>query len=228
MKQNSEEKLSIFQILILLLSLYVIGSLIVSTFFSLSAEEQRLLTYIDNVICLVFFVDFLVRLYKAENKLNFMKWGWIDLVSSIPTVDWLLYGRAFRLIRLFRLIRAFRSSKALLDYIFRKKAYGAFGSASIIAILMIVFSSIAILHFEDQPNSNIKTAEDALWWSYCTISTVGFGDRFPVTTEGRIIAMFLMSTGVGLFGTFTGFIASWFVRKDHDSELEESEPYMEE
>jgi voltage-gated potassium channel len=228
MKRNSEDKLSIFQLLILLLSLYVIGSLIVSTLFVLSPEEHRLLTFIDNSICGVFFIDFLIRFYVAENKLHFMKWGWIDLISSIPTLDCFRYGRAFRLIRLFRLVRAFRSSKMLIDYIFRKKSYGAFGSAAIIAVLMIVFSSIAILHFEDHPGSNIKTAEDALWWSYCTISTVGFGDRYPVTTEGRIIAIFLMSTGVGLFGTFTGFIASWFVRKDHDEEIEQSEPSIEE
>ncbi len=221
MQRNSEDKLSIFQLLILLLSLYVIGSLVVSTLVVLKPEEQRLLAYIDNAICFVFFIDFATRFYKAENKLEFMKWGWIDLISSIPALDCFRAGRAFRLIRLIRLIRAFRSSKILLDYLFRKKAQGAFGSAAIIAVLMIVFSSISILHFEDQPNSNIKTAEDALWWSYCTISTVGFGDRFPVTTEGRIIAIFLMTTGVGLFGTFTGFIASWFVRKDHDAVSEE-------
>lgn len=218
MQSNQEEKLSIFQVLILLLSLYVIGSLVVSTFVSIKPEEQRLLNYIDHAICLIFFIDFCIRFYKAENKLEFMKWGWIDLVSSIPSLDCFRAGRAFRLIRLFRLIRAFKSSKILLDYIFRRKAQGAFGSAAIIAILMIVFSSISILHFEDQPDSNIKTAEDALWWSYCTISTVGFGDRYPVTTEGRIIAIFLMSTGVGLFGTFTGYLASWFVRNEKEGE----------
>ncbi|WP_338327313.1 potassium channel family protein [Porphyromonas gingivalis] len=59
--------------------------------------------------------------------------------------------------------------------------------------------------------SNITTAEDAIWWSYVTITTVGYGDKYPVTTEGRIIAMFLMTAGVGLFGTFTAYIASLFV-----------------
>lgn len=61
---------------------------------------------------------------------------------------------------------------------------------------------------ETAPESNIKTAEDAIWWAFVTITTVGYGDRFPVTTEGRIIAALLMTAGVGLFGTFTGFIAS--------------------
>ena len=71
--------------------------------------------------------------------------------------------------------------------------------------------AIGILQVEKDPNSNIKTAEDALWWAYVTITTVGYGDKYPVTTEGRLIAVVLMTGGVGLFGTFTAYIASWFV-----------------
>lgn len=84
-------------------------------------------------------------------------------------------------------------------------------AAAIIAVLMIIFSSIAVLQVENDPNSNIKTAEDAIWWAYVTITTVGYGDKFPVTTEGRLIAALLMTVGVGLFGTFTAYLASWFV-----------------
>jgi voltage-gated potassium channel len=80
-----------------------------------------------------------------------------------------------------------------------------------LALLLIIFSSVSILQFEDAPTSNIKTAEDAIWWSYVTITTVGYGDKFPVTTEGRIIGVILMTAGVGLFGTLTGFISSWFL-----------------
>jgi voltage-gated potassium channel len=104
-----------------------------------------------------------------------------------------------------------------VDHIFRKRVQGAFSAAVLIAILMIIFSSIAILQVENDPNSNIKNAEDALWWSFVTITTVGYGDKFPVTTEGRIIAMVLMTVGVGLFGTFTGFIASWFVNSSKEA-----------
>ena len=97
-------------------------------------------------------------------------------------------------------------------------------SVSLFAILMVIFSSIAILQVEDSPESNIKTAEDAVWFSYVTITTVGYGDKYPVTTEGRIIAAVLMTTGVGLFGIFTGFVASWFVEdKREESEKEDYE-----
>ena len=91
-----------------------------------------------------------------------------------------------------------------------------------IAVLLVIFSAIAILQVEDDPNSNIKTAEDAIWWAYVTITTVGYGDKFPVTTEGRIIAAILMTAGVGMFGTFTAFVASWFV-KDNKSIDEKNE-----
>ncbi|GAD04533.1 cAMP-dependent Kef-type K+ transport system [Porphyromonas crevioricanis JCM 15906] len=98
-----------------------------------------------------------------------------------------------------------------MTYVFKSKAQGTFASAAILAILLMIFSSIAILQVENAPNSNIQTAEDAIWWSYVTITTVGYGDKFPVTTEGRLIAMFLMTAEVGLFGTFTAYIASIFV-----------------
>lgn len=116
-----------------------------------------------------------------------------------------------RLIRLLRVIRAFRSSQQLLNHIFKNKAKGTLTSVSILAVLVIIFSAIAILQVENDPNSNIKTAEDAIWWTYTTITTVGYGDKYPVTTEGRLLAMLLMTFGVGLFGTFTAYVASVFV-----------------
>jgi voltage-gated potassium channel len=76
---------------------------------------------------------------------------------------------------------------------------------------LVVFCSIAVLHFETEPESNIKTAEDAIWWAFATITTVGYGDRYPVTSEGRFVATILMCAGVGLFGTFSGFLAAWFI-----------------
>jgi voltage-gated potassium channel len=212
MKTESEgQKLGFLDILILFLSIYVLIALLIDTIFKLLPEISRVLYYSDNIICAVFFYDFAVRFYRAENKLKFMRWGWIDLLSSIPSIEILRVGRAVRLFRLIRILRAFRSTKNLVNHIFRSRATGAFTSVSIIAILLVIFSSIAILQVETDPNSNIKTAEDAIWWSYVTITTVGYGDKFPVTTEGRLIAGVLMTAGVGLFGTFTAYVASWFV-----------------
>ena len=210
---NAKKEISFFNILILVLSLYVLLSLLISTVFQLSGELSILLNYIDNVICIVFLIDFSIRFKNSENKLEFMKWGWIDLVASIPSVDFLRAGRLLRLIRLLRVFRALKSTKLIYEHINRNKRQSALTSVALISFLMIVFSSIAILQFEKDIISNIKTADDAIWWSYVTITTVGYGDKFPITTEGRIIGAILMTTGVGIFGTFTALVSSWFIDK---------------
>lgn len=210
-KIKENETLTTLNIIVLILSAYVLITLIISSIFHFPSEVSRLLDFIDNGICIFFLIEFCFRYAKAENKIKFMKLGWIDLISSIPTFDYLRAGRALRLIRILRILRAYRSTKNLINHFYKNKTKGAFGTVSIIAILMVIFSSIAILQVEDAPNSNIKSAEDAIWWAYVTVTTVGYGDKFPVTTEGRIIAAALMTVGVGLFGTFTGFLASYFV-----------------
>lgn len=197
--------------IVLILSVYVLVALAASTFFKLPEQINRLLTLLDDSICVFFLLEFCIRLYQAENKWAYLKWGWIDLISSIPAFPFLRAGRLFRLIRLLRVLRAFRSAKNLSQYMFHSKAYGAFTTVSVIAVVMVLFSSIAILEVEHDPNSNIKTAEDAIWWAWVTVTTVGYGDKYPVTTEGRIIASVLMGVGVGLIGTFTGLMASWFL-----------------
>ncbi|MFD0765260.1 potassium channel family protein [Mucilaginibacter lutimaris] len=210
-KQEAGEKMGMLNLVVLVLSVYVLLALLVDTVYQLPAETSALLTYIDNTICVFFFAEFCTRFYQAEQKWRFLKWGWIDLVSSLPAVSFLRAGRLLRLIRLLRLVRAFRSTQSFVRHVFKNKAQGAFTMLSILALLLVIFSSIAILQVEKAPESNIKTAEDAIWWSYVTITTVGYGDKFPVTTEGRLIAAVLMTAGVGLFGTFTAYVASWFV-----------------
>jgi voltage-gated potassium channel len=213
---NIKKEIKLFNILILILSIYVLISLIISVIFKLSNELNILLGYIDNFICFIFLIDFWIRFKNADNKLAFMKWGWIDLIASIPFLDYARAGIVIRLVRLIRVFRALKSTKLIYEHIAQNKKQSVLTSVALISILMIIFSSIAILQFERDINSNIKTAEDAIWWSYVTITTVGYGDKFPVTTEGRIIGAILMTTGVGIFGTFTALVSSWFVQNKED------------
>lgn len=208
---NETEKLGFLNILTFILSIYVLCVLCFDTMFKLTPEVSKILNYFDNLICIIFLIEFIISFIRAPNKLNFMKYGWIDLISSIPTFNYLRAGRILRLIRLFRILRAFRSTNNLVKHIFKNKVEGTFSMALIFAFLMIIFSSIAILQVEIDPNSNIKSAEDALWWSYTTITTVGYGDKYPVTSLGRLIAVILMTVGVGLFGTFTGYMATFLI-----------------
>ncbi len=213
MDANSAERRrpQAYQIFMLGLCLYVLAALAAEACFQLKPETQTILHFADNVICIAFLLDFSYNLYTAESKLEYMKWGWIDLLSSIPTVDWLRWGRTARIIRALRLLRAVRSTRLIAAHILKRRAEGAFSAAALVSILLIIFSSIAILHVETVETSNIETPEEALWWAFVTMTTVGYGDFYPVTTAGRIIAVGLMVAGVGLFGTFTGFVGSWFI-----------------
>ena len=84
---TKQSKLTYLQCLILVLSIYVLAALFIQRVFVLSPETNVLLDRIDFVICLIFIYDFFVRLYRADSKTSFLKWGWIDLVSSIPMFD---------------------------------------------------------------------------------------------------------------------------------------------
>jgi voltage-gated potassium channel len=208
--KKTDNELNALNLIVVVLSIYVLGTLLVDHIVVLPEETLKLLNYIDNAICLFFFFEFSFRFYKAKNKRLFMRWGWIDLISCIPMIDYLRAGRLLRLIRLLRVIRAFRSTQRLINHVFENRAKGTLTSVAVLAVMMVIFSSIAILQVETDPECNIKTAEDAIWWAYVTITTVGYGDKFPITTEGRILAVVLMTVGVGLFGTFTAYVASWF------------------
>ncbi|MFQ3599410.1 MAG: potassium channel family protein [Chloroherpetonaceae bacterium] len=211
MTNSPQSKFGLLDFVITILSIYVLGALALDTFTTLDEEVSKLINYFDYLICAVFFFEFWYRLFTAESKWQYLKWGWIDLISAIPMVDAFRTARLVRIVRVIRIIKAYRSVQQLLTYLFHNRVKGTFASAILTAVLMLIFSAIAILKVETSPESNIKTAEDAIWWAFVTITTVGYGDKYPITTEGRIVAAILMTVGVGLFGTFTAYISSWFV-----------------
>ncbi len=203
-----------FQLVMLVLSVYVLAALFVETVFKLPEQVSALMQTQDTLICLVFLGDIFHRLYRAERKLAFLKWGWIDFISSIPTLTLFRWGRAVSAIRIIRILRGARSVKYILRVLFQNKARGIFGTVILVTASLLIFATIAILNVETVPEANIKTAGDALWWAMSTVTTGGNGDKFPVTAAGRIIGVILMTTGVGFFGTLTAYIASVFLNRD--------------
>ncbi len=211
-KEAKEAKeFGVFEIFILGLSVYVLGALLVQTVFHLSAQINALLDKIDFVVCVAFLADFAVRFHRAESKLAFLRWGWIDLVSSIPSFDSLRFGRLVRVFQIIRIMRAFRSTKNLIAFLYRNRVKSLAGTASLAVVVLLTFCCVAILAFETEKESNIKSPFDAAWWAISTITTVGYGDKYPVTFEGKLIAIVLMVTGVGLFGVLTGLFTRLFM-----------------
>ncbi|PPK67880.1 potassium channel family protein [Actinokineospora auranticolor] len=151
----------------------------------------------------VFAVDYVVRLVLARRKWRFVRRHLFDLVVvALPMVRQL---RALRLITVFRVINR-RVGSSLRGQV------GIYVGGT---TLMVAFgAALAVLDAErSDPNATITTFGDALWWTLTTISTVGYGDRYPVTVEGRLVAGALMVGGIALLGVVTGVIASWFVEK---------------
>ena len=222
----AREKPSVFQLLLLILSLVVIGALITDAVAPIGKEVSLIIQLLDITACILFFIDFCIRFARAENKLAFMKWGWLDLIACVPNVDVLRIGRMVRVLRIIRLLRGVRMGHRIVSIVLQNKPKTAFAGVLLTTLLLVTFSAISILIAEDMDDANIKTAEDAIWWSLTTITTVGYGDKFPTSTEGRLIAMVLMMSGVGLFGMLSGLLASFFLGKQEESSTELQEALL--
>lgn len=212
---ESSNKVTSFQVVVLLLSIFVVLSLLVEIMFKLPEEILQILLYIDVLICIVFFFDFLQQYRSAPSKLEYMKWGWLDLISCIPLMEMNQYARV---IRILRLIKTIKNISSLSHTISENRTSSSFHLMLFLSLMMMVFGSIYILYLEKGAvSANIHTASDAFWWTFVTITTVGYGDLYPVTFEGRIVAMVLITSGVGLFGSSTALLASWVLDSNKDS-----------
>lgn len=206
-----------FQFAVLVLSLVLLVGLAAEWLLPVPRELSRLVFFIDTAVCGVLFIDFVVRFRAASSKLAFMKWGWIDLLASVPAIEVLRFGRVLRIVRIVRMVVAIGTLRRFLQMLWSSKARAGGAAILVVAFLVISFGSAGVLLAERTPEANIVTAEDALWWSMATVTTVGYGDRYPVTTAGRLIATLLMVSGIGLFGTLSGIAASFFLGGDKDA-----------
>lgn len=202
-----------WNMLILFLSAYVVFALLYGYAQPQNPELNEYLQYGDTVSCVFFLADALLRWLAATDRIAYWKYGWIDVLSSIPNVVPLRWGRVFLALRIIRAVRAVRATMRLSEYFFENKFKSGF---AVIATMM--FSSMAIcgaliLSFERKAEgANILDASDALWWCVNTITTVGASGLNPVTQGGRLVGIFLMFVGVGLFTANSAMIVAWFLR----------------
>jgi voltage-gated potassium channel len=186
-----QERPGPFQLVLVALSVYVLIALLLERTAPLSLGTRQILQWSDTAICVLFLYDFFARLITAPSKLKFLKWGWIDFVSSIPMLDIFRWGRLIRVARVLRVLRGIRSTKVILRFLFISRIKGALASAAFAAGVLLVFASVSILHCETDPTSTIRTPSDAVWWAVSTMTSVNFTDKFPVTEEGRMLGLLL-------------------------------------
>ena len=207
---------ALYQLFLLGLSIYVLLALLVEAFLVTDPEIRKVLQFTDLLICAVFLFDFFVNLYSAENKLGYMKWGWIDLLASIPMIDPLRWGRMARIIRIFRFMRAIKSIRYLLLILQGSKAQSLSLIVLFITFLSYTMCAALILEFETGYASEINTAESALWWSFLNIMNAKVSLSVAQSYEGMVITVILNKVGLVLFAYFNAIIIAWLLQKRMD------------
>jgi hypothetical protein len=160
----------------------------------------------------VFLIDFLYRMATAPSRSTyfFRQFGWADLLASLP-FEQVKILRVFRLVKVGRLLNDY-GIKNITRSLVKDRAGSALYTLLLIAILMLEFGSLVMLKLEENvEGANITTASDALWYVIVTMSTVGYGDQFPISNPGRILGTLIILIGVGIFGTLTGYLANVFL-----------------
>jgi voltage-gated potassium channel len=203
---------------------YFIQALIIISIISFSIETlpdlgegtRRILDIAEAVIVIIFTIEYLSRLYVADRKLDYALsfYGIIDLVAIVPF--YISYGvdlRSLRILRLFRLIR-------LLKLVRYNMAINRFSRAFLIAkeeivifsmvtIVLLYLSAVGIYYFENEAQPDeFKSVFHSLWWAVSTLTTVGYGDVYPVTVGGRIFTFFILMIGLGVVAVPAGLLAS--------------------
>jgi voltage-gated potassium channel len=212
------------------LALAIIPLLVVPLLVDLSPAVETTFYTIDWFIWVAFVLEYGIRLYLAPNKRQFVSHNVIDLLFVL--IPFLRPLRVLRSARAFALLRATRGVVVLLravdavqDVLRRHKL----GYTLLIAVVVVVGSGWLVATIEEaSPDRNIQSIPDGLWWAVTTITTVGYGDRFPVTPIGRAIGAGVMILGIGLFGLLAASLASLLVEKDIERELDPQMDRIEE
>ena len=207
-----------YNIFILVLTIYSLA-LMVLLIIPLDSATHDLVNLYDNLICVVFLIDFAYNLTGSKPKsAYFVKGrGWLDLIGSIPSFGFIPFTALFRLARLSRLGRITRllggqaGKDLVIDVLKNRSQYATFITI-LLAGMVLSTASILVLQEESRSlSSNIKTGGEALWWGIVTITTVGYGDYYPVTFLGRVTAVFVMFAGIGIIGALASILASLLV-----------------
>ena len=188
----------------------------IETLPDLEASTRELLGVTEAIIVIVFTFEYFLRLYVAERKAGYALsfYGLIDLIAIVPFyissgVD-LRSLRVFRMLRIFRLMKLFRYNQAIrrfsTAFVIAKEEIVLF---SVVTSMLLYLSAVGIYYFEHeaQPEA-FKSIFHSLWWAVATLTTVGYGDVYPITVGGRIFTFVILMIGLGIVAVPAGLLAS--------------------
>lgn len=209
---HKELKSAHYELFVILLTVLSLLNLVLGYVFRSDGDLQQVLWVMNNLLSFLLFLDFVYRLLTAASRRGyfFRGFGWADLLASFPAPEAFIL-RIFRLVRVARLLRR-QGVEAVSHSLDDELPGSALLTMLFLGILVLEFGSLQMLAIEQNaPGANITTASDALWYTIATIATVGYGDVYPVTQAGRICGSVVIIIGVGIFGTFTGYLANAFL-----------------
>ncbi|MGY0391791.1 ion transporter [Bizionia sp. KMM 8389] len=206
----------IFAFAIQALILISITTFTLETVPTLEPDTRYILRIIEAVSVLIFTVEYFLRIYVADRKLKFIFsfFGIIDLLAILPF--YLSFGidlrslRSLRLFRLFRVLKLVRYNRALNHFMHAiKSAKEQIVLFLFITLILIYFSAVGIYYFESEAQpQHFSSILDSLWWAIITLTTVGYGDVYPITVGGKIFTFFILLIGLGIVAIPTGIISS--------------------
>lgn len=199
----------IYNYVIFILSLYVLVELSLEFLIDFPAKLLQITAIIDFIICMIFLSDWVYFLLKAEKKGSYFLSRIFDLVSAIPFIPGL---RFLRVLRIFRFLRGFRGIMGLARAFNKKPMESALLYYIVYLVIIFFYCTMAYHRYEVGINSDLKSFGDAVWLAFTTLTTIGYGDIHPVTSEGRIVSAILVVTGTGFFALLSGEFATILIK----------------
>lgn len=196
------------------LALLLVPVLLAPALLPLSSAANRSLDAAAWAIWGCFAADLAAKLAVAPDRLGYLRRHWVDVLLVVVPVL-----RPLRGLRLLRLLWAAGAAARVFDGARRLLRRRGFGFVLLAAALVVfVAAGLALAAEQGAPEATIRTYPDALWWAVATVTTVGYGDRYPVTNAGQGVAVALMLLGIALFGAVTANLAAFFV-EGQDEEM---------
>ncbi|MBM7870125.1 voltage-gated potassium channel [Clostridium pascui] len=215
-KLKNKNIILLYEVIMTILTIIAIVIVVLNYFTQQKSYEVYVFNIIDTVILVVFALDYFIRLILSQNKLHFFKNNIIDLISIIPfnylfqtarilrIIKFIKLSKLTKLTSLFRALVLIRKFKKNMDKFLQTNN---FNYVLWISIFTVIIGALGFSIIEN------KSFLDGLWWSFVTVTTVGYGDMSPKTGGGKVLASIIMLIGIGVIGMLTGTISTFFINK---------------